>query len=328
MSIVDSPYHIFTLERKDFLNAAIETFQYQAVHCEIYKKYICQIGVTISEVAALADIPFLPIQFFKTHKVVSAQKENYLLFESSATTSQTPSKHYVADKKLYDYSILKSFEIALGPLQGKIILGLLPHYLDRKNSSLIYMVDYLMKNSGQNMDGFFLDKEEELFKLLQQLEAQGQEVVLFGVTFALLDFAKKYSLTMKHTRIIETGGMKGRREEMTREAIHHQLQAAFGLRAIFSEYGMAELLSQSYYLENKKFVPPTWKRALVRDAFDPFDVTEQGKGALNIIDLANRDSCSFIATDDLGVVDHKGNFEVLGRLDASEIRGCNLLLSE
>jgi len=328
LSIIDSPYHIFSLERKDFLNAALETFQYQAANCEIYKQYIQQIGVSVDKVKTVVDIPFLPIQFFKTHKVVSTQQENYLLFESSATTSQTPSKHFVADKELYERSLLASFENAFGPLKGKVILGLLPHYLDRKNSSLIYMVDYLMRNSGQNMDGFFLDKEKELFQLLQNLERQQQEVILFGVTFALLDFAKNFSLPLKYTRIVETGGMKGRKQELTRETIHSELQTAFGPQAIFSEYGMAELLSQSYYLENKKFVPPSWKQALIRDVYDPFDVQKMGKGVLNIIDLANRDSCSFIATDDLGVVDIHGNFDVLGRLDASEIRGCNLLLNE
>jgi len=328
LSIIQSPYQIFSLERKDFLNAALDIFRFQAKNCLIYKDYIYQIGVDCNAVERLDQIPFLPIQFFKSHKVVSKKQESYCLFESSATSGQTTAKHYVADEDLYKESILKSFESAFGPVQDKVILGLLPHYLERKNSSLIYMVDYLMKQSGQEIDGFFLDKEEELFKLLQQLEARRQSTILFGVSFALLDFAKKFSIHLKFVQIIETGGMKGRGQEQTREVLHAKLQKSFGSKNIYSEYGMAELLSQSYYLSDNLFVPPPWKQVLIRDLYDPLTTTTYGKGALNIIDLANINSCSFIASEDIGTLESSGNFNVLGRMDASEIRGCNLLLND
>ncbi len=328
MSIADSPYQIFSLERKDFLKTALAVFRFQAQHCSIYKDYIEQLGIDVIQVQQLEAIPFLPIQFFKTHRVISKWQEEYLLFESSATTSQVSSKHFVADQRLYDRSLLASFEAALGNVNDKVVLGLLPHYLERKNSSLVYMVDYLIGKSGRAESGFYLDKQEDLFEQIIRLETQKQDVVLFGVTFALLDFAKKFSSELKYTRIIETGGMKGRGEELTREAVHKILNESFGPRAIYSEYGMAELLSQSYYMQDKRFEPPAWKSVLVRDLYDPFDLRPIGKGALNIIDLANIYSCSFIATDDIGCVYEDGKFDVLGRLDASEIRGCNLLLND
>lgn len=326
MSITDNPYQIFALQRKDFLKTALAIFRFQAQHCAIYKKYLAALKIDIGAVQSLEAIPFLPIQFFKTHKVVSRVQSDYLLFESSATTSQVPSKHFVADADLYNQSLLQSFQSAMGSVQNVAILGLLPHYLERNNSSLVYMVNFLMKESNHPQNGFYLDKEQELFDLILQLEKEKQPTILFGVTFALLDFAKKFSAKLKFTKIIETGGMKGRGKEITREAVHKILKQSFGNTHIYSEYGMAELLSQSYYMSDNLFAPPTWKKALVRDVYDPLDVQRAGKGALNIIDLANIFSCSFIATDDLGVVNENGHFSVLGRLDASEIRGCNLLL--
>lgn len=326
MSIPDSPYHIFALERQDFLKTALAVFRYQAEHCAIYKQYIALLKIDLNHVERLEEIPFLPIQFFKTHKIVSKKQEKYLLFESSATTGQTTAKHYVADEDLYKKSMLASFEAALGPVKDLVILGLLPHYLERQNSSLVYMVAHLMKCSGRQENGFFLDKEQALYELLLRLEKNKRPTVLFGVTFALLDFAEKYSLDLSHVRIIETGGMKGRKIERTRAEVHAKLQSAFGPQPIYSEYGMAELLSQSYLGEDKKFTPPVWKKVLTRDVYDPLDTKLVGKGALNIIDLANVHSCSFLATADVGAVYSNGQFEVLGRLDASEIRGCNLLL--
>lgn len=326
MSIIHSPYQIFSLERQDFLKASLDLFRYQADHCAVYKQYIQLLEVDVNEINQLEDIPFLPIQLFKTHTVLCGDIIPELYFESSATSGQVPSKHFILDKKLYNKSLLQSFESALGPTKGKVILGLLPHYLERKNSSLVYMVDYLMRESGQSENGFYLDKEEELFELILELEKQQQETVLFGVTFALLDFAKKFSAELNYTQLIETGGMKGRGQEMTRAAVHSTLQASFGSKPIYSEYGMAELLSQSYYMSHKQFVSPPWKKVLVRDVYDPLDVSLTGKGGLNMIDLANMHSCSFIATDDIGIVGENGQFDILGRLDASEIRGCNLLL--
>lgn len=305
---------------------ALAVFRFQAVNCEIYKDYLAVRNINPMEIETLEDIPFLPIQFFKTHRVVSRIQNEYLLFESSATTSQVPSKHFVADADLYNHSLLQSFETAMGSVKDVVILGLLPHYLERENSSLVYMVDFLMKESGRAENGFYLDKEQDLYELLLSLEKRQQPTILFGVTFALLDFAKKFSADLKYTKIIETGGMKGRGKELTRDAVHDLLKRSLGDTHIYSEYGMAELLSQSYYMHDKLFAPPSWKKALVRDLYDPYHIQLRGKGALNIIDLANIYSCSFIATDDLGEVEENGHFSVLGRLDASEIRGCNLLL--
>ena len=267
MSIVQSPYQIFSLERQDFLKASLEVFRYQAVHCTVYKQYLELLGVDIDNVQQLEEIPFLPIQLFKTHKILSVPDVPDLYFESSSTTGQVPSRHYIADRALYDQSLLQSFEAALGPTTDKVILGLLPHYLERKNSSLIYMVDHLMKKSGRNENGFYLDKEQELFNVVLELEEQKQETILFGVTFALIDWAKKFKADLKYTQIIETGGMKGRGQELTREAVHDILEQSFGTKPIFSEYGMAELLSQSYYMSEKQFVSPPWKRVMVRDVY-------------------------------------------------------------
>ncbi len=328
MSIIDSPYQIFNLESKDFLNAALSIFQYQAQHCEVYGQYIQALRINPSAVNQLIDIPFLPIQLFKSHQVVSTKKENYLLFESSATTSHQPAKHYIADKIIYETAVELSFEQAFGSPENFVILGLLPHYLERANSSLVYMVDHLIKKSGHKESGFYLHKDLELFEMLKILEKRKQPTVLFGVTFALLDLANKFQLDLEYTHIIETGGMKGRREELTRQAVHEYLKRAFGAKPIFSEYGMAEILTPSYMKAKNQFKSPSWMRVLVRDVYDPFDIRTNGKGAINIIDLANIHSCSFIATDDLGQLDSAGLFKVLGRVDASEIRGCNLLLNE
>ncbi len=328
MSIIHNPYDIFSLKRQDFLKSALEIFRFQAEHNIIYKKYITQLKRDVSAIDCLEDIPFLPIQFFKTHRVASFEGKEALLFESSSTTSQVPAKHYIKDVALYDQAILAGFKNAFGLVTDYCILGLLPHYLERQNSSLVYMAKLLMDQSGHERNGFYLNNVDELKEQIIQLEKEQQPTLLFGVTFALLDLADEFKHALEYVQLIETGGMKGRKEEMSRAQVHQYLKASFGNKLVFSEYGMAELLSQSYFTSEQKFITPPWKKILIRDIYDPFDLKYEGRGALNVIDLANINSCSFIATDDIGELSQDGSFLVNGRLDQSEIRGCNLLLTD
>ena len=246
-------------------------------------------------------------------------------FESSGTAGQSVSRHYIQDIHLYEQSFLHGFERQFGNPEKYCFLGLLPSYLEREYSSLIYMVNHLMKRSGHTGNGFYLNNHSELYEQLRDLEKTGDNVILFGTTFALLDFSEKYSLPLANTIIIETGGMKGRKKEMLREELVQNLKKSFAEAAIHSEYGMTELFSQAYAGESGIYRCPPWMRVLVRDEDDPLSVSASGKGALNIIDLANVHSCSFIATDDVGEVFEDGSFKVLGRIDNSDIRGCSLL---
>jgi Acyl-protein synthetase, LuxE len=270
-------------------------------------------------------IPYLPIGFFKTHKVVSTSFKETILFESSGTTTSINSKHYIKDANLYNQSFLTHFTACYGNPKNLCIIGLLPSYLERKNSSLVYMVDSLIAISTHKSSGFYLYNFDELAVVLQQQEAKKQPTILFGVTFALLDFAQIYKLNLQHTTIIETGGMKGRKQEITKQQVHQELSKSFNLAAINSEYGMTELLSQAYATTTSQHICPNWMKAVVRQQDDPMSVSLAGKGLLNIIDLANVYSCSFIATDDVAIVNKNGSFEVLGRLDNSDLRGCSLL---
>lgn len=328
MSIIQNPYDIFSLKRQDFLKTALEVFRFQAMHNHIYKQYLAQLRCDINAVRDLKDIPFLPIQFFKSHRVASFTEKEALLFESSSTTSQIPAKHYIKDKEMYKQAIFGGFEQAFGSAEGYCILALLPHYLERPNSSLVYMVQCLMDASGHVHNGFYLNNITQLKSVIIELEKIKQPTLLFGVTFALLDLADDFKLDLKYVQLIETGGMKGRKEEMSRKQVHQYLQDSFGSKLVYSEYGMAELLSQSYYTAAQKFIAPPWKKVLIRDVYDPFCLKEIGRGALNVIDLANIYSCSFVATDDIGELFEDGTFLVNGRLDQSEIRGCNLLLTD
>lgn len=269
--------------------------------------------------------PFLPIRFFKSHPVFAGTGRPEIIFESSGTTGMEVSRHYVRRLSIYEQSFLTGFEAAYGSPQHWCILGLLPSYLEREHSSLVYMVQRLIAMSGHPMSGFYLHNTDALARQLQHLEAAGQPTLLLGVTYALLDFAAAHPMPLQHTRIMETGGMKGRRQEMVRQEVHELLKTAFEVAAIHSEYGMTELLSQAYSKGDGLFRCPPWMRVLVRADDDPFAVTATGKGALNIIDLANVYSCSFIATDDVGEVYADGSFRVMGRLDNSDIRGCSLL---
>ena len=248
-----------------------------------------------------------------------------LIFESSGTTGDTPSRHYVADASIYEQSLLRGFEAFYGNPANYTILALLPSYLERKNASLVHMATTLMEKSGKPGNGFYINEWEQLHNVIDTLEKRGEKILLLGVTFALLDFATAYPMKLTNTLVMETGGMKGRREELTRTEVHEILKTQWQLSHIHSEYGMTELLSQAYATANGIFKCTNTMRVLIRDSNDPLDVKESGTGALNIIDLANLHSCSFIATEDLGRIAPDGTFEVLGRMDNSALRGCSLM---
>ncbi|HTH30068.1 MAG TPA: hypothetical protein VL946_01905 [Lacibacter sp.] len=317
--------NLFELSVTRFSELVNESYQFQYTNNAVYRSFCEALRVESSGVSGIEKIPFLPISFFKTHKVVNSEFVPEKIFESSGTSQTIQSKHYVRSLALYEESFTKGFIQQYGSPENYCFLGLLPSYLERSNSSLLYMVQKLMEKSNHPMNGFYLNNFQELFDKLQQLEKSAQPTILIGVTFALIDFVEQYQLPLKNTIIMETGGMKGRREEMTREQVHHQLKKAFSVNTIHSEYGMTELLSQSYSKSNGIFQCPPWMKVLVRDEDDPFHIRTSGKGALNIVDLANIYSASFIATDDVGEVFEDGSFRVLGRMDNSDIRGCSLL---
>jgi hypothetical protein len=320
--------NIFQLQHQDFENAAIALFQQQYKTNKVYHAWVDALKQTTHySPTQLIDIPFLPISFFKTHSVKSGDFESEIVFESSGTTGMTSSKHYVDSLEWYTKSFTTAFNLFYGDVKEYCIIGLLPSYLERKGSSLVKMVDELILQSKHPQSGFYLNELERLMQVLQQLKAQEQPVLLIGVTFGLLELATLFPENLgNQTIIMETGGMKGRRKEMTREEVHQILQQAFGTETIHSEYGMTELLSQAYSKGNGRFYCPPWMKVMVRSTDDPLALQEHGKGVLNIIDLANKCSCSFIATDDIGVVYEDGSFEVQGRIDNSDLRGCNLLV--
>ena len=275
----------------------------------------------------VSDIPFLPIEFFKTHQIKTGDFEHEETFLSSGTTGANHSKHLVKDLSLYEDSYINAFKQFYGNIEDYCVLGLLPSYLERKGSSLIYMVDDLIRRSNHNESGFFLDNQAELIEILKKNVENNQKTILFGVSFALLDLAESYQIDLSDVIIMETGGMKGRRKELTRTELHAIYKNSFGVANIHSEYGMTELLSQAYSKGNGLFKTPRWMKVLIRDINDPFSYLQVNKtGGINVIDLANINSCSFIATQDLGKYSAEG-FEVLGRFDNSDLRGCNLLIS-
>lgn len=331
---------IFNIQTEaDFLEAALETFQFQYWHVEVYKKFVDYLNINPETVTTLEAIPFLPIEMFKNHQVLDIEKPAEKYFQSSGTTQMNLSKHWISDFGLYEESIYKSFDQFIGNPEDFIFLGLLPSYLERDNSSLIYMVNYLIEKSGKAENGYFLYNHDDLFEILNK--TSDKKVILFGVSFALLDFLdtlESKNLKLNSTEnliVIETGGMKGRKEEMTKDELLSIFQKAFKTDKIYSEYSMTELLSQAYSMGENIYDCPNWMRILVRNTEDPLSYMESGRtGAINIIDLANRHSCSFIATQDLGKILENPNsktlsksFQVLGRIDHSDIRGCSLLVS-
>ncbi|WP_312081857.1 LuxE/PaaK family acyltransferase [Epilithonimonas hominis] len=324
--------NIFDIKtEEDFRTACLETFRYQYENLKVYRKFVDYLNINPSSINQVSDIPFLPIEMFKNHLVLDKNTEAENYFQSSGTTQMKRSKHYIADFSLYEESIYKSFEQFIGKPEDYIFLGLLPNYSENPHSSLIYMVDFLIKKSNKPENGYFLYNHQELFDLLQTLS--DKKVILFGVSFALLDFldychANSQTLQFSQTlTVIETGGMKGRKEEMTKDELLKIFQNGFKTDKIYSEYSMTELLSQAYSLGENIYKSPNWMKILVRNTEDPFSYVEEGRtGAINIIDLANWHSCAFLATQDLGKSEN-GFFHVLGRIDHSDIRGCSLLVS-
>jgi phenylacetate-coenzyme A ligase PaaK-like adenylate-forming protein len=314
------------LHHRTFEELAISAFFFQYTNNYVYRQFCDLLKINPSDISKLSEIPFLPTSFFKTHKVLSDSTDNLTVFSSSTTTGTTPSQHFVSDLNLYKDSFRKSFELFYGAPENFTILALLPSYLEREGSSLILMVEELIKMTGKKESGFFLYDFESLALQIKELELKKEKYILLGVSFALLDFAENYPIKITHGIVMETGGMKGRRKELTRSELHTILQNSFGVSSIHSEYGMTELLSQAYSNKNGQYECPPWMKVLVRDTTDPRSINLLGTGALNIIDLANINSCCFIETADLGNVDNKGIFSVSGRFDSAEVRGCNLMI--
>ncbi|KAA8481890.1 hypothetical protein BDE36_4024 [Arcticibacter tournemirensis] len=319
---------LFSIQSEsDFNQLAIETFQFQAAKNQVYSRFVEALGIDRDKVNEVSRIPFLPVEFFKSHPVKSGEYEPQIIFSSSGTTGMIQSRHLVKEISLYEDSFLNGFNFFYGDISQYTILALLPSYLEREGSSLIYMVDELIKRSGQALSGYFLHNHRDLYTTLQKLQAEKQKVILIGVTYALLDFIEKYEIHFPDLIVMETGGMKGRRKEIIRSELHEMLCGGFGIASVHSEYGMTELLSQAYSKGDGIFQCPPWMKVLSRDVNDPLSYLEYGRtGGINIIDLANRYSCSFISTQDLGKVHPDGSFEIAGRFDNSDIRGCNLLV--
>ena len=313
--------------QKQFEKIALKVFRHQYENNIVYREF-CELLKTDShKVKSLEQIPFLPIQFFKSHNVVSNTNIIQETFTSSGTTGAVTSKHLVTDASIYEESYRKGFSQFYGNIEDYVVLALLPSYLEREGSSLIYMVEDLIQLSNHSESGFYLHNHDKLIKKLIELDHSGQNVILIGVTYALLDLMEKQQFQLQNTIIMETGGMKGKRKEMIREELHQQLCDGFGVSVIHSEYGMTELLSQAYSLGEGVFECPSWIQILIRDTEDALTYIPQGKtGGINVIDLANINSCSFIATQDLGKKNPNNSFEVLGRFDNSDIRGCNLMV--
>ncbi len=330
-----TPHDIFTISnQKQFEKIALKIFRFQYENNKVYREFCEFLKIDKQKVKSLKEIPFLPIEFFKSHTILSTNNPVQETFTSSGTTGIQTSKHLVTDVSLYEQSYQLAFSNFYGNIEDYAILALLPSYLERNGSSLIYMVDDLIKSSNNENSGFYLNNYDELVSKLIELDSAGQNILLIGVTYALLDLIEQQKFQLKNTIIMETGGMKGKRKEIIREELHEILCNGFGVKAIHSEYGMTELLSQAYSLGNGIFECPNWMHILIRDTEDALSYVEDGKtGGINVIDLANINSCSFIATQDLGkkypnnhASRQTGSFEILGRFDNSDIRGCNLMV--
>jgi len=318
---------VFNSSNFNFDQLAIQVFKFQYEHNPLYRQYCDLIKKVPGNVHKIQDIPFLPIVFFKTHKVITGSNAVKLVFESSGTTGMIPSKHFLTNENIYTESFLKTFSLFFGDPSQYCILGLLPNYLEKGNSSLVYMVHELIGLSNHYNSGFYLQDLDALANILLENEKNKIKTILFGVTYALLDFAEKFPIPLQHCRILETGGMKGRKKEIIRAEVHTILREKFQLKQIASEYGMTELLSQAYALQDGLFSCPPWMKILIRAEDDPFAISGDAgtSGVINIIDLANIYSCAFIATDDVGKITTNHHFEITGRLDVTDLRGCSLL---
>jgi phenylacetate-coenzyme A ligase PaaK-like adenylate-forming protein len=322
-TLIERVFKISTPE--EFEQTALEIFAYQKVNNKVYKRYIELLGKDKAAVSQIRDIPCLPVSIFKTHKVLSSPESGKIIFRSSGTGGSAASEHYV-EPGFYEDCFLRCFERFYGNPQDYCILALLPSYIERGDSSLVYMAKQLIELTSSRESGFYLDDMDMLAETLRRLEDAGEKVILLGVSFALLDLAEKFDISLQSTIVMETGGMKGRRKELTREELHGILKSRFGVKEIHSEYGMTELLSQAYSKGEGKFLCPPWMKILIRDPYNPLSyLYGERNGGVNIIDLANIDSCAFLETGDLGRSWHDGHFEILGRFDHSDLRGCNLL---
>lgn len=328
MNISQHIKDIFSISsEKQFEKLTLDTFYFQAEHCAPYKEFLQHLRIEPCSLRSIQEIPFLPVEFFKSHRIITSPHTEEAIFTSSGTTG-TQSKHYVASLELYEKSFTAAFNQFYGQASDYTILALLPSYLERSGSSLVYMADKLIKASLRAESGFFLDKFEDLLKLLKQLENKRQPTVLLGVSYALLDLAERCDFPLNNTIVMETGGMKGKRKEMTKQELHASLKKQFKCKKIHSEYGMTELLSQAYSKGDGVYSCPPWMKVLVKELHDPFaNCQPHASGQINIIDLANLYSCSFIASSDLGKLTSESDFSIIGRKDNSDIRGCNLLLS-
>ncbi|RZN84202.1 MAG: acyl transferase [Winogradskyella sp.] len=312
---------------KEFKDLALDVFKFQFENNPVYRSFCDLLFKHPSDIKAIEDIPFLPIQFFKSHQVLSSKTTIEKTFSSSGTTGSITSKHYVTNLDIYKQSFRKGFKHFYGNIEDYVVLALLPSYLEREGSSLIYMADNLITSSKHSESDFYLDNLQELTNTLKALEQRKQKTLLLGVSFALLDLVEQFSFDLEHTIVMETGGMKGRRKELIRAELHDTLKKGFGVNEIHSEYGMTELLSQAYSKGNGIFKCPPWMKTLTRDTENALSIQKKNKsGGINVIDLANINSCSFIATQDLGKVYSDNTFEVIGRFDNSDIRGCNLMV--
>ena len=326
MSPIQYKDRIFNIRNlAEFENLALEQFQFQAKTIPVYREYLKHLKIDPLKITKSAEIPFLPIQFFKSHRVTSFQGEEQLTFHSSSTTGSVPSKHFLKSADYYEESILKGFERRFGSVRNFEFFGLLPGYLERPNASLVYMFNHLMEASGQADKHFYLNDFQKLELEIQDAHENGKKVFLVGVTHALIRFAESGKLPSS-VILCETGGMKGHGRELIREELHDLLYQELGVKNIISEYGMTELLSQAWLNEQGRFVCPPWMKVSLRDVNDPLSPSPKNTGVINVIDLANAESCCFIATDDLGRIHPDSSFEVLGRLDNSETRGCNLMI--
>lgn len=310
-----------------FQQIALEIFSIQSKHNLVYKKYLEALKINSGEIKVIEEIPFLPIEFFKSHKVVLDGVDPQIVFSSSGTSGMTASQHFVAETKTYEKSFIKGFQQFFGPIGDYCVLALLPSYMEREGSSLIYMAEQLIQLTKNNKSGFFLNNLSELVEVIHSPELKNKKIILLGVTYALLELAENYSIQNPDLIVMETGGMKGKRKELVREELHQLLINQLGVRKIYSEYGMTELLSQAYSIGDGVFNTPPWMKVLIRDTNDPLSLLEDDQsGGINVIDLANIYSCSFIMTQDLGKKYKDNSFEVLGRFDSSDLRGCNLLV--
>ncbi|TSJ38713.1 acyl transferase [Mucilaginibacter corticis] len=313
---------------EEFDSTALQVFQHQAKNCKVYADFIAGLRIDPAAVTSVKQIPFLPIEFFKGHTILSSTDNVQVTFTSSGTTGMITSSHYITDVSWYEESFRKASQLFYGDIKDYTVLALLPAYLERQGSSLIYMAQDLITQSDNADSGFYLYNHADLFDQLKKQQQANKPTLLIGVTFALLDFVEQYQIDFPELIVMETGGMKGRRKEMIREELHDTLCKGFGVNAIHSEYGMTELLSQAYSKGSGIFNCPPWMRIITRDTNDPLSIVTNGKaGGINVIDLANINSCAFIATQDLGKIYEDGSFEVLGRFDNADIRGCNLLIA-